>query len=400
MFKRIEAKGYRCLKEVSQELRPFEILVGSNASGKSTFLDVVGFLSDFISQGLEPAVERRTSNFHDLVWGREGDSFELAVCATVPSNRRTRSTAFQVLRPGARLETAPELDAIHYTILVELDSTTDRLKVAHESVQLSSSVPDLTPELPTIDRWGNAVTLRDELSLGETRQQQHNHVTSLSSLPSDSRQPGTAWLRDQMKYEIRTVALDAKDLAAASPPGTRDTAKNTGSGLARQVDHLKGYDPSFRDWLAHVRTAFPDIQQIDSVLRKEDQHRYVMIEYKGGVRVPSWMLSEGTLRLLALTILAYLPDFRGVYLIEEPENGVHPTALETIYQSLSSIYDAQVLVATHSPVLLSMAKPEQILCFSKTPEGTKILRGDEHPALLDWQGEVSLGDLAASGILG
>ena len=111
------------------------------------------------------------------------------------------------------------------------------------------------------------------------------------------------------------------------------------------------------------------------------------------------MLSEGTLRLLALTILAYLPHFRGLYMIEEPENGVHPAAIETIYQSLSSVYNAQVFVSTHSPVLLSMAKPEQVLCFSKTSEGTKIVRGSEHRALKDWQGEVSLGTMIASGIL-
>jgi predicted ATPase len=400
VFKRIEAKGYRCLKEVSQELRPFEILVGSNASGKTTFFDVVGFLSDFISDGLEAAVERRTANFHDLVWGRKGNTFELALRAALPLDKRSASNSFQPFpQPGSRLEPSPELDEVHYELRVELNLATDSLSVAHESVQLRSSVPVFASELPTIDRWGNDVTLRDELSLSETRQQQHNLQTSLSSLPSDARQPGTAWLRDEIKYNVQTVALEARDLTAPSPPGARTARKNTGAGLARQVDHLKGYD-RFSDWLAHVRTALPDICTIDSVLREEDRHRYVVVEYKGGVRVPSWMLSEGTLRLLALTILAYLPDFRGVYLIEEPENGVHPTALETIYQSLSSIYEAQVLVASHSPVLLSMAKPEQILCFSKTSEGTKIVRGSEHPVLKEWQGEVSLGTLAASGILG
>jgi len=79
---------------------------------------------------------------------------------------------------------------------------------------------------------------------------------------------------------------------------------------------------------------------------------------------------------------------------------VHPAALQAIYESLSSIYEGQVLVASHSPVLLSMAKPEQLLCFINTPDGAQIVRGSEHQALRDWQGEVSLGMLAASGILG
>jgi predicted ATPase len=125
-----------------------------------------------------------------------------------------------------------------------------------------------------------------------------------------------------------------------------------------------------------------------------------MLGYKNGVEAPSWVLSDGTLRLLALTILAYRPHFKGVYLIEEPENGVHPTAVQTIYQSLSSVYDSQVLVTSHSPVLLNLTKPEELLCFQKTPEGAEIVRGDNHPLLQDWKGEVSLSQLFAAGVLG
>jgi len=40
---KVEALGYRSLRYVSQALSPFQVLVGANASGKSTFLDVVGF---------------------------------------------------------------------------------------------------------------------------------------------------------------------------------------------------------------------------------------------------------------------------------------------------------------------------------------------------------------------
>jgi predicted ATPase len=113
------------------------------------------------------------------------------------------------------------------------------------------------------------------------------------------------------------------------------------------------------------------------------------------------LVSDGTLRLLALTIPAYLSDFKGVYLIEEPENGVHPKAIETVVQSLSSVYQAQILLATHSPVVLSQVPPDQVLCFSKTEEGiTDIVRGDLHPRLKEWKGDVSLSTLYAGGVLG
>ena len=59
-------------------------------------------------------------------------------------------------------------------------------------------------------------------------------------------------------------------------------------------------------------------------------------------------MSEGTLRLLALTVIAYLPDAGRIYLIEEPENGIHPLATEAVYQSLSSVYGSHVFITTHS----------------------------------------------------
>jgi predicted ATPase len=105
--------------------------------------------------------------------------------------------------------------------------------------------------------------------------------------------------------------------------------------------------------------------------------------------------------LVALTFPAYLPVDDAVHLIEEPENGIHPKGIETVFYSLSSVYSGQVLLATHSPVLLSIADPEQVLCFGLTGDGaTSVVKGSAHPHLVDWHGETNLGTLFAGGILG
>ena len=130
-------------------------------------------------------------------------------------------------------------------------------------------------------------------------------------------------------------------------------------------------------------------------------HRYLKLVYDNELDVPSWMASDGTLRFLALTLPAYLPEFRGIYLIEEPENGIHPMAMETVFQSLHSVYSAQILLATHSPVVLGQSRARDVLCFKKDAGGaTDIVPGNEHPGLKSWQGSLKLGDLYASGILG
>ncbi|MGB3779344.1 MAG: ATP-binding protein, partial [Tunicatimonas sp.] len=188
---------------------------------------------------------------------------------------------------------------------------------------------------------------------------------------------------------------------AASPPGQSKTFKPDGSNLPWVINDLKKNEKQFKKWIAHVQTALPDIIDIDTVEREDDRHRYLRVFYEGDIRVPSWLVSDGTLRLLALTLPAYLSDFTGVYLIEEPENGIHPKAVEAVFQSLSSVYNGQIMLASHSPVVLSLVEPNQILCFAKTKEGiTDIVNGADHPALKNWKHETNLSVLYASGILG
>ena len=92
---RIEALGFRSLRCVSQRLGSFHVLVGPNASGKSTFLDVLAFLGDLQRAGLEPAVfgnaalgvPLRAVDPRHLTWMRRGAAFELAVEARAGPRR-------------------------------------------------------------------------------------------------------------------------------------------------------------------------------------------------------------------------------------------------------------------------------------------------------------------------
>jgi predicted ATPase len=88
-----------------------------------------------------------------------------------------------------------------------------------------------------------------------------------------------------------------------------------GSNLPWVVYELEQKHPEkLQEWIEHIRTALPDVRAIRTVERSEDRHRYFVLEYENGLTAPSWLVSDGTLRMLALTILAYLPDIQGIYL--------------------------------------------------------------------------------------
>ena len=166
-----------------------------------------------------------------------------------------------------------------------------------------------------------------------------------------------------------------------------------------RVDHLRTTDPfRFKRWILQVREALPNLRGIEVEERAEDRHRYLVVQYDDGLKVPAWRLSDGTLRILALTLLGYL-DEDALILVEDPENAIHPRAVEAVYEALGSAPRTQVLVATHSPVLLGIVPPADLLCFIHEHNETEIIRGSDHPLLRTWKHEVDIGTLFASGVL-
>ena len=224
--------------------------------------------------------------------------------------------------------------------------------------------------------------------------------SGLANLPKDeSNFPVATWFLQFLVERVRSVAFAGKALRQPSPPNARRAFMPDGSSIPWLVDQLTPRD--YELWIAQLRTELPDLAAIRSVERPEDRHRYLMLKYDNGLEVPSWVVSDGTLEMLALTLLPYLPEEDVTYLVEEPENCVHPTAIEDKFESLSWIHGGQVLMATHSPVILGLAELEQVLCFTKDEKGAiRIVPGKEHRILRNWRGEVSLGVLFASGVMG
>ena len=419
MIRLIEALNYRCLRYIKCPLDRFLVMVGPNASGKTTFLDVVAFLGQMVNQGVLAAVEKRSADFCDLLWNRQGDHFELAVEAEIPPERRTESTD------------GKQYDTIRYEVRIGLDPDTQELGILKERglllrsspVQLKQRelfpAPAKPPKTLFLSRGGRQRTVfsksrgRNDNFYSEVNSQGGKgwfpsirlgpRRSALGTLPEDARQlPASTWFRLLLTEGVQTLMLNSLVLRKPSKPGQPRSFRPDGGNLPWLVHRLHEEHPErFRDWVAHLQTALQDLQNISTYQREEDRHRYLKLHYRNNLVVPSWMASDGTLRMMALTLLAYLPDTDGVYLIEEPENGIHPQAVETIFQSLSSVYGAQVLLATHSPVLLSLAVPDQILCFQKDSSGaTDVVRGSQHPQLLQWKGTPNLSVLFASGILG
>jgi len=429
MITLIEALNFRCLRYIRQPLAPFHVLVGPNASGKTTFFDIIAFLGRMVSDGLDAAVAERSRDFKDLIWNREGTEgrgLELAVEAKIPAERLA-------------LIGHKKFDTIRYEVSSKISPASESYLRFNERVILKKSAPGVNSS-NTGKRTPGEIFPRQEMGIpktifptGDSKAAQHiifdrssggsvkyipeivegftgsqlafklnTQESALGNLPEDeSKFPASTWLKRFLIKGIQPVILNSLEMREPAPSGQGQDFKTDGSNLPWLIHDLrKQHKEDFKDWLAHIKTALLDIEDIKTVVNSKNGNRHILFCYKNGLEVPSWTVSDGTLRLLALTILAYIPGLTGIYLIEEPENGLHPQALETVYQSLSSVYDAQILLATHSSLILSMVKPGDVLCFAKTSLGeTDIVRGPEHPHLVNWKKGIDLGTLFAGGVL-
>lgn len=423
MITKIEAANYRCLRGVSQTLERFHVVAGPNGSGKSTFFEVPKVLSAFGREGLPALWEAaNATRFEELLFLGKGRHFELAVEMEVPSavreqaklNRKGPRVVRYEIRIGkgdGDLDDAPPRILAENLWLLPASEPTPRVERVQLEMEFPSvSRPDFSVARSSIPKGSGWQTVAKKTGTGnsyfkgETTKwnlQIRNaaHESALRSLPSDERFPLSNWFRQQLFEGAQHLALNTDSMRHPSAPLKKGSFRPDGSNLPHVVAGLPLGIGGMDAWVEHLRTILP-IKEVEVRTREEDKSRYLVVHYQNGAVVPSWHLSDGTLRMLALTLLAYLPDNTGSFFIEEPENGIHPQAVEAVFQSLSSVYEGQVMVATHSPVLVGLIEPRQLLCFSKTSAGeTDILTGDLHPKLKQWKAGFPLARLYAAGIL-
>lgn len=420
MFRKIEAWHYRSLQHISVGLGNMNILIGPNASGKSTFLDIFAFLQKALIRDVDEAIRERGRALHELVWKQEDidQGFQLAIEVEIPENLHGKSPKLRYEvwiglsadgSLGVRGENLCFWEGEYISEKIYFYPIKNGKIVVGDgkfgNLDSESGYQRTSIVIKSLDENGKSV----DLYLSESDRDDDKSFAirlpsirlALSGLLEDPDQfPVALWFKQQLIERIVPLILDTEKLRRPISSYTTNRLASDGSNLPVIVAQLHDKNPErFEWWIGHLQTVLPDLDTVMVVEQHGNPTDHIAIQYKNGVQVPSWLLSDGTLRLLALTIIAYLPDTNYIYMIEEPENGLHPQALETVFQSLSSVYDGQVFVATHSPLFLNMAKPEQLIVFTKNEEGaTEIVRGDKHPLLEEWEKSWNLGTLFASGV--
>jgi predicted ATPase len=418
----IDATNYRCFEKLSIPTGDLVVVAGANGSGKTTLLDIPVLLGDLLRSRslsgafMDPLLSRgaRASSLSELCFRHNGESFSLGIEARLPEH--VRAAVIALSSPAVQKDALRQPTHIRYELRLRVNAHQMAVQneylflFTHSQAYEAQRIPLQGENANRNDRrfiieraYGGESTFRPEGRGVKRSTQIDETLPALLRIQVENKAefPASIWLLNLLLDGVVFFDPTWSKLRSPSQPGLkRKPLLTSGENLPWLALRLQEEAPDrFAAWVAHVRTALPQITGISVREREDDHHAYFRVLYEAGFEVTSSGLSEGTLRILALTLIPYIDDAPRLLVVEEPENSIHPQAIDTVMQSLRSLYDRQVWVSTHSPVVLATTKLSELLITRLARSGAaSVIPGEQHPRLASWKGAIDLGSLFATGV--
>lgn len=178
------------------------------------------------------------------------------------------------------------------------------------------------------------------------------------------------------------------------PEGGSLTVGEKGEGLPAIYEAILSRDRGVFDEIeAGVRRHFPTVKGI-WLPTSSGSKKALGVTLNNGTRVHADVISEGLLYWLAFAVLPYI-DPTAILLIEEPENGLHPSRISEVMKVLRAVSSRmQIILATHSPLVINELQPEEVTILTRDEKtGTRATRMDRTTHFQQRQQVYALGEL-------
>ncbi len=390
MLTRLEIDGFKTFEGQGVDLAPFTAIIGSNAAGKSNLFDAIQLLSHLATRDVAEAVK-------DM----RGEPLELFRQTPAGHSRQIRMAAEVLVDPVVRDPWGSEVTLTHTRLRYEVTLERREIHPGIERIQVAQEAA--FPILRKNDRWAKAIqptqafrarhlrytrgkpwlttedrpegltfNIHQDGKSGRNRPASAAEATVLYSV-TNAEFPHLFALREEMRH-WRLLQLDPALLRRPVPVTASDVLDADGSNLAAVLAHVKAQTVSparpqgvLSDIAAELNQLIPGITHLEAQLHDASREYRIEMTMRDGLPFSSRVISDGTLRVLALLTLLHDPRHRGLVCFEEPENGVHPARVRLLIQRLQDLVCnpgkfsddeeaaplSQLLLNSHSPVVLS-----------------------------------------------
>ena len=207
----------------------------------------------------------------------------------------------------------------------------------------------------------------------------------------------TRTLSEIRPYQFHDTTDESRLRATCDPDDCRflyaDGANLPAMLFRLRREHRARYDR----FLGTIRMVAPFIDDF-VLVPMGNGRKHLSLRWRGQGREYEFgphQLSDGTLRFIALTALLLQPAewLPALVIIDEPELGLHPTALAALAELVhEAATDTQMLIATQSASLVDFFEPGEVM-VAEREDGASVFRRLDEARLKEWLGEYSLGDL-------
>ena len=324
---RIEISGYKSIKELDLDIRPINLLIGANGSGKTNFLSFFEFLSNIYKQNLRGYVAERGAD--RLLHKGAKITSEIGAKLTFGKNKysftiKSSESGFVFVHEGLWYNNNPYLSNP-----LEISS------MSYESSLRQSTIP-------------RAKYIRDYLG-GLIKY--HFHDTSANS-------PFTQ--TSNIENDKFLIYSKGQNLGAF----LYNVREKTPVSYNLIVSTIQSIAPYFDDFY---------LQPTDNgLIRLQWTSRFSETIYG-----PT-DLSDGTIRFVALATLFLQPKLPSTIIIDEPELGLHPAAIAKLAGMIKSASKkgCQIIAATQSTDLLAYFDPDDIITVDQIDGASTFQRLD------------------------
>ena len=404
----ITIKNFKSYKEATLPLAPLTLLIGANASGKSNAIEAFRFLSWVAGGERLSTLKNRVNDSDKIIRGnvsdlpfRETEQFVLSFSADSSNYESIFNIRFNEIYFGFEIiETENENfiftfdDVADDGIYVSQESLSNNFAIDENKTIFSiknsdySDVFNLSKELLSFFLKENGSPYKIEKI--------YNDINFLKSLILN------AYFFDFVPSQMRYESLSEKDL------------RSNGQNLAGVLHYLCEKDRHASDnktKLLNLIKSLPEQNIIDIKFYVDHRERveFALIENFGNTpkEFPMDLLSDGTLKVLAIATALLSVSTGSTLVIEEIDNSIHPSRAHDILSLMRQYAEERglkLLLSTHNPALMDAipneALADVVFCYRDPRQGdSRLVRlGD----LDDYVGLVvqgSLGDLVKRGIV-
>jgi predicted ATPase len=379
----ISVWNYKSLRSISMNPSGLNVIVGPNDSGKTNFADCLDFLSEVYRNGLRAAVTQK-GGYENIVYRRRSRStapigFSLVVetdsiSALYPPLRRQRGIIrchhtfeFRTYGRGIREEYFVSRESFSAGVvrgrgvvvpLVSMTRGEEGTEVTDTDVPAGYSAP--VSEFNTMMR---AFTPDSERSASEVMIARYGGLLPFAEDFVES------------MAQIGVFQFSPTRVRQETAPSPRPQLERYGSNLPTTVDLLQRQFPDIWDEiLTSMRRIVPNVKQIE--VDYTGSKLLGLLFRESGMKRPwtSHEVSDGTIQTLALLTAIFEPRSKFL-LLEEPENSVHPWIIRNLVAACRTVEKRkQILLTTHSPVLIDAVKPADVWLVWRDDEGSHLKR--------------------------